>query len=403
MWPEKQKYPTSAEIREINKRNPEEAAIRGKWSDPEFLQERVQAQSAAQGHAVRRLPRPRLELPRHLQARPQGHAARQGRQDGGGRRTRTSSRRPCTCRRSTWTSACTAWTAISGRTPTATATSTARLPRRSRSIARTATARPRAIPALFTSGPAARPGGMDLSLLRTQDGRKRFEWRGGKLYQRAALDPAKEWEMSLVKDTVNPDHPKYNPKAARAKLMSADASMQWGPGVDPSKYAHGDDKMTCFTCHLSWTTSCAGCHLPIQANWKTEKPALRRRRDAQLRHVQPAGRARRDVPARPPRPGEGRQDRAGALELGADPVVDQHQPREASTSSSRPSPRPASARRRSRRTTRTPSARSRRRPAPTATSRRRTTTTRSWRSCCCTAPTSSISSATTRGSARRAG
>jgi len=29
--------------------------------------------------------------------------------------------------------------------------------------------------------------------------------------------------------------------------------------------------MTCYTCHLSWTTSCAGCHLPIQANWKTER------------------------------------------------------------------------------------------------------------------------------------
>jgi hypothetical protein len=29
--------------------------------------------------------------------------------------------------------------------------------------------------------------------------------------------------------------------------------------------------MECFTCHLSWTTSCAGCHLPIQANWKTER------------------------------------------------------------------------------------------------------------------------------------
>ncbi len=29
--------------------------------------------------------------------------------------------------------------------------------------------------------------------------------------------------------------------------------------------------MACFTCHLSWTTSCAGCHLPIQANWKTER------------------------------------------------------------------------------------------------------------------------------------
>src|SRR5258708_33547953 len=29
--------------------------------------------------------------------------------------------------------------------------------------------------------------------------------------------------------------------------------------------------MTCFSCRLSWTTSCAGCHLPIQANWKTER------------------------------------------------------------------------------------------------------------------------------------
>jgi hypothetical protein len=75
----------------------------------------------------------------------------------------------------------------------------------------------------------------------------------------------------LVKDTVNPNHPRYNAKAARAKLMAADTSMQWGPGVDPKNLAHGDDKMTCYTCHLSWTTSCAGCHLPIQANWKTDR------------------------------------------------------------------------------------------------------------------------------------
>ena len=27
--------------------------------------------------------------------------------------------------------------------------------------------------------------------------------------------------------------------------------------------------MACFTCHLSWTTSCGGCHLPIEANWRT--------------------------------------------------------------------------------------------------------------------------------------
>ena len=29
--------------------------------------------------------------------------------------------------------------------------------------------------------------------------------------------------------------------------------------------------MQCYTCHLSWTTTCGGCHLPIQANAKTER------------------------------------------------------------------------------------------------------------------------------------
>ena len=116
-------------------------------------------------------------------------------------------------------------------------------------------------PTLRTSGPAARPGGLDMTLLRTQDGRRRFEWIGGKLIQRSALDPNREWTMTLVKDTVTPGNPKYNARAARAKLeKSADGGM-----------AHGNDKMTCFSCHLSWTTSCAGCHLPIQANWKTER------------------------------------------------------------------------------------------------------------------------------------
>jgi len=130
-------------------------------------------------------------------------------------------------------------------------------------------------PTLFTSGPAARPGGTDMSLMRTPGGYKRFEWRQGKLYQRSALDPNQEWEMSLVKDSVNPGHPRYNEKAARAKLVSQgaadDFSQRWGLGVPTSARAHGDDKMTCQTCHLSWTTSCAGCHLPIEANEKTER------------------------------------------------------------------------------------------------------------------------------------
>ncbi|MEQ9641316.1 MAG: hypothetical protein RIM84_14925 [Alphaproteobacteria bacterium] len=154
-------------------------------------------------------------------------------------------------------------------------------------------------PTLRTSGPAARPGGMDLSVLRTQDGRLRFEYRGDdcempldqrvdcKLYQRPSLwgtdmpDPTeptivealgefREWEVSLVRSSVNPGSPGYNEKAARAKLMARDKSMEWGWGVagNEADRAHRDDDMMCFTCHLSWTTSCAGCHLPIQANRK---------------------------------------------------------------------------------------------------------------------------------------
>jgi len=130
-------------------------------------------------------------------------------------------------------------------------------------------------PTLFTSGPAAAPGGADLSLLRNPDGRKRFEWRDNKLFQRSAVDPNLEWTISLVKDSVNPKHPRFNEKAARAKLTARGSldnyAQTWGPGVPASERAHGDDKMACHTCHLSWTTSCAGCHLPIEANWKTDR------------------------------------------------------------------------------------------------------------------------------------
>jgi hypothetical protein len=127
------------------------------------------------------------------------------------------------------------------------------------------------LPDLRTHGPAAPPNGTDLSTLRTADGRARFEWRGDKLFQRSAVYPGLEWEMTLVKDTVTPGNPKYNPRAARAKLMSRGTSMKWGPGVPQSEFAHSTDEMACYTCHLSWTTSCAGCHLPIEANQHTER------------------------------------------------------------------------------------------------------------------------------------
>ncbi|MDX2234089.1 MAG: hypothetical protein NW200_06290 [Hyphomonadaceae bacterium] len=135
-----------------------------------------------------------------------------------------------------------------------------------------------ALPTLRTSGPAARPAGADLSVLRNPDGKRRFEWvtREGRrvLVQRSIVDPALEWTVSLVKESVNPDSPGYNAKAARSKLMSqiddASGTYRWGLDVGGADRAHKDDDLACYTCHLSWTTSCGGCHLPIEANWKSE-------------------------------------------------------------------------------------------------------------------------------------
>ena len=123
---------------------------------------------------------------------------------------------------------------------------------------------------LKTSGPASPVEGRDLSRLRNQDNRKRFEWRGGKLYQRLSLPPHNEFAVSQVKDSVTPGNPEYNEKAARAKMMSKGTDQSWGTGVSKENRAHGDDEIACFSCHSSWVTSCGGCHLTIQANWKTE-------------------------------------------------------------------------------------------------------------------------------------
>ncbi|HLL31404.1 MAG TPA: multiheme c-type cytochrome [Allosphingosinicella sp.] len=134
-------------------------------------------------------------------------------------------------------------------------------------------------PKLLTSGPAAPPRGTNLALLRNEDGRRRFEWmvndEGRRvLVQRSIVDPDLEWEVSLVRDSVDPQGAGFNLKAARAKLMSREGAESgryvFGSGVAPEKLAHKENEMACFTCHLSWTTSCAGCHLPIEANWKTQ-------------------------------------------------------------------------------------------------------------------------------------
>ena len=83
-------------------------------------------------------------------------------------------------------------------------------------------------PDLKTHGPAAPPGGASISTARTADGGAQFQWRDGKLYQRSAVIPGLEWEVTLVKDTVTPGNPKYDPIAARAKLIAeGHCSMKW--------------------------------------------------------------------------------------------------------------------------------------------------------------------------------
>jgi hypothetical protein len=131
---------------------------------------------------------------------------------------------------------------------------------------------PDKLPTLITSGPMASKQGRNLADLRNPDGQKRFEWIDGKLIQRSIMESGLQWEMSMVKDVSDPASPAYNAKADRAHTMRADpANQTYGADVPPAEYAHGEDKMLCFSCHTSWTTSCGGCHLPIQANWKTER------------------------------------------------------------------------------------------------------------------------------------
>jgi LVIVD repeat len=143
---------------------------------------------------------------------------------------------------------------------------------------------------LRTSGPAAPPHGNDLSILRNEDGRRRFEWveRDGRriLIQRSIVDPSLEWEVSQVRDSTDASLPPcvaagdqptpgpcFNIRSARAKLMSRSGAetgrFLFGAGVPDNELAHPDSEIACFTCHLSWTTSCGGCHLPIEANWRT--------------------------------------------------------------------------------------------------------------------------------------
>lgn len=121
---------------------------------------------------------------------------------------------------------------------------------------------------LVTSGPAAPAGGTRLELLRTPWGARRFEWQDGRLIQRSMLQQDVRWDVVQVRDTVEAGNPRYNDKSARAKTLLTDGRTWGNLSAPSSQMAHADARMTCYSCHTSWTPNCFGCHLEMKANKK---------------------------------------------------------------------------------------------------------------------------------------
>jgi len=120
---------------------------------------------------------------------------------------------------------------------------------------------------LRTSGIAAPEGGTSLSELNTPFGDRRFLRRGSRILQRSMLEENLQWEIPQVADIIDPSSPQFNSKARLAKL-TATGGGEVKDLNDRAQLAHSNDKMECYTCHTSWVTNCFGCHLPQQANWK---------------------------------------------------------------------------------------------------------------------------------------
>ncbi len=144
-----------------------------------------------------------------------------------------------------------------------------------------------ALATLKTSGPAAAGEGTDMSQKRTPFGKRLFEKLGDKLIQNSMVDKNLKWEVMQVKHTITPGHPDYNEKSALSKTVRFDeqGNFVWGdvPEGDETKCAHANDNMSCIACHSSWNTSCFGCHLPQKANIKM--PSLHNEGDVSRNYV----------------------------------------------------------------------------------------------------------------------
>ena len=90
----------------------------------------------------------------------------------------------------------------------------------------------------------------------------------GDIVQNSIVEPGRWWRIKQTVDTITPGTPDYSEKSRYAKTIRTD-NQTWGDvPKDESTLAHRDSNMTCYACHSSWVTSCFGCHLSMTANRK---------------------------------------------------------------------------------------------------------------------------------------
>jgi hypothetical protein len=120
------------------------------------------------------------------------------------------------------------------------------------------------------AGPTNPQPGTDLTVFRTPFGKRRFERRGDRIIQNSMVENGLAWEIVQTIDTITPGSEHYNERAHLAKTVRRTANeITWGGKVCPeTPLAHENGNMSCIACHSSWNPSCFGCHLPMKANKK---------------------------------------------------------------------------------------------------------------------------------------
>jgi hypothetical protein len=269
MWPKKQRYPTDEEMRAALERNPEAAVVRGKWADPNFsadvneLNPKLTDTQFADYHghgwnfrAIFKRDRKGNLLDDANNVIPQRPAEVQ---EGGASRLD-----PCrfrhAMRRLPFLAGQSRHRAHLRRGAGGDRDHLRRLPRHRDPIPRPADARSR--------GAADRH--------RSVDPAHRRRPRPVRMARRQALPALGGLSRPRMGDDARQGHGHARQPQIQSARGAGQADVEgdldeMGPRRVGSELAHSSDEMACYTCHLSWTTSCAGCHLPIEANQHTAR------------------------------------------------------------------------------------------------------------------------------------